>query len=282
MGEAFRPANSAAIAAYSNENNRTRCYSLNRLAINLGWAIGPAVGGILASRSYSLLFWVDGFTCIVASLLLYVFFSPIKKKSAEQEKFQESTNINSAYRDKIFLLGMFYIFLVGVCFFQMFSIIPVYYKEELQLNEATIGWILALNGLIIAAIEMVLIYKLENKRNSVLYMMMGAFLIGASFLVLDFSSVVSLVLVSMIIITIGEMLLFPFMNNFWVNRSTEKTRGQYAAVYTMSFSLAIVLAPTISSQIASRAGFSMLWIFNFILCTFAALGFYLLKKNVSS
>lgn len=52
LGEAFRPANAAAIAFYSNDSNRTRCYSLNRLAINLGWAIGPAIGGILASINY--------------------------------------------------------------------------------------------------------------------------------------------------------------------------------------------------------------------------------------
>src|SRR5215218_5721541 len=70
LGEAFRPANAAAIAAYSDETNRIRCYSLNRLAINLGWSIGPAVGGILASINYKLLFWADGCTCIVAGLLL--------------------------------------------------------------------------------------------------------------------------------------------------------------------------------------------------------------------
>jgi predicted MFS family arabinose efflux permease len=62
LGEAFRPANAAAIAFYSNDSNRTRCYSLNRLAINLGWAIGPAIGGILASINYNLLFWTDGIT----------------------------------------------------------------------------------------------------------------------------------------------------------------------------------------------------------------------------
>src|SRR5436190_8835875 len=79
LGESFRPANSAAVAAYSNESNRTRCYSLNRLAINMGWAIGPAIGGVLASINYHLLFWVDGITCIIASFLLYLLFSEVKK-----------------------------------------------------------------------------------------------------------------------------------------------------------------------------------------------------------
>ncbi|MGZ3918579.1 MAG: MFS transporter, partial [Flavisolibacter sp.] len=170
--------------------------------------------------------------------------------------------------------------LVGVCFFQMFSILPVYFKEQVHLNEATIGWILAMNGLIIALVEMVLVYKLENRRNAVLYMTLGALLIGSAFLVLNVSAHASTVLFSMIVITFGEMLLFPFMNNFWVKRSTEENRGQYAAVYTMSFSLAIVLAPTLASQIATRGGFTVLWIFNFLVCSLAALGFHLLKKRM--
>lgn len=282
LGEAFRPANSAAIAAYSNENNRTRCYSLNRLAINLGWAIGPAIGGILASVSYALLFWVDGLTCILASLLLYFVFSPSKTVRVEKQKPSQQVKENSAYRDTTFLMGMFYIFLVGLCFFQMFSILPVYYKEQLHLNEATIGWLLALNGFIIVVVEMVLVYKLENRRNAVIYMTAGSLLIGLAFLVLNISSLLHIALLSIMLITIGEMLLFPFMNNFWVNRSTEKNRGQYAALYTMCFSLAMVLAPTSASQLAARAGFPVLWVVDCIICIFAALGFYLLKKRMTS
>jgi predicted MFS family arabinose efflux permease len=280
LGEAFRPANSAAIAAYSNESNRTRCYSLNRLAINLGWAVGPAVGGILASINYSLLFWADGITCILASILLYFVFLPIRNNHLQKDHPHEDTATNSAYKDKIFLKGMFCIFLVGICFFQLFSILPVYYKEQLHLNEAQIGWILAMNGLIIALVEMVLVYKLENRRNATLYMTAGALLIGISFVILNISFSISITLAGMIIVTFGEMLLFPFMNNFWVNRSTPRTRGQYAALYTMSFSFAMVLAPTIASQIASNAGFNILWVFNLILCLFAAIGFYSLKKNI--
>lgn len=279
LGEAFRPANSAAIAAYANDDNRTRCYSLNRLAINLGWAIGPAIGGLLASYSYSLLFWADGLTCILASLLLYRLFRQGPGSVAKKEKTVTGAPA-SAYRDRGFLAGMFLIFLVGLCFFQMFSIIPVYYKQDLHLSEAVIGSVLAMNGLIIALTEMVLVYKLENRRPALIYMALGAFLIGASFLVLKIAGNLPMVVWSMIVITLGEMLLFPFMNNFWVSRSNERNRGQYAAVYTMSFSAAIVMAPTVASQIASRAGFPMLWLFNFAVCSLAAFGFYWLYKKM--
>jgi predicted MFS family arabinose efflux permease len=68
--EAFRPANSTAIAHYSSPENKTRSYSLNRLAVNLGWAFGGGLGGYLASINYHLLFWVDGCTNILAALML--------------------------------------------------------------------------------------------------------------------------------------------------------------------------------------------------------------------
>jgi MFS family permease len=281
LGEAFRPANAAAIAAYSNDNNRIRCYSLNRLAINLGWSIGPAVGGVLASINYSYLFWADGLTCIAASFLLFAGLSPSKADKEKKAAPKTTSPATSAYRDKPFLQGMFYLFLVGLVFFQLFSVIPVYYKTVLHLNEAIIGWILAMNGLLIAAIEMVLVYKLENRRSSLLYITGGALLMGVAFLALNAGQNATIAVLSMVIVTFGEMLLFPFLNNFWVKRSTDTNRGQYAALYTMAFAAAMVLAPTLATQMAASFGFSLLWVVDFILCTFAALGFYFLKKNLA-
>ncbi len=69
INEAFRPANSVAVAHYSKEENRTRSYSLNRLAINLGWAVGGGLGGLIASYNYELLFWVDGLTNLGGAVL---------------------------------------------------------------------------------------------------------------------------------------------------------------------------------------------------------------------
>ncbi len=279
VGEAFRPANSVAIAGYGNDQNRIRCYSLNRLAINLGWSIGPAVGGVLASINYGLLFWVDGLTCIAASAILLLFLerSPRKEKATVPKATEK---IISAYRDRPFLRGMFYLFLIALAFFQLFSVIPAYYKIQMHLNEAVIGWILAMNGLLIAAIEMVLVYKLDGRRPSLTYIMTGAALIALSFLFYEAGKTAAVAVVSMIIVTVGEMFLFPFMNNFWVKRSNESNRGQYASVYTMAWAGASVLAPTLATQVAARAGFSTLWGLDFLFCMMASTGFYFLKKSL--
>lgn len=281
LGEAFRPANSVAIAAYSNEGNRIRCYALNRLAINLGWSIGPAVGGVLASVNYGLLFWVDGITCIAASFILLAVFGRAERTASAAKVNAAAAGAVSAYADPPFLKGMFYLFLIALSFFQLFSVIPAYYKNEMHLNEAAIGWILAMNGLLIAAIEMVLVYKLEGRKNSLTYIMTGAALIAISFLFLEAGKTATVALVSMVLVTFGEMFLFPFMNNFWVKRSTESNRGQYASVYMMAWAGASVLAPTLATQIAARAGFGTLWVVDFLFCTVAAAGFYFLKKSLS-
>jgi MFS family permease len=277
LGEAFRPANATAIAAYSNDSNRIRCYSLNRLAVNLGWSIGPAVGGILASINYSWLFIVDGLTCIIASFILMKVLRP--EKIVRPVKVISDGLAISAYKDKPFLKGMFLVLLIGICFFQLFSIVPVYYKEYLYLNEAVIGMLLALNGILIVMVEMVLVYKLENRSNVFNYISFGTVLIGLSFLILNIAPLFIVALISMLSITFGEMFLFPFMNNFWVKRSSQKNRGQYAAVYNMAFALGNVLAPGLASQVAARIGFSVLWTIDFIICIAAGIGFLLLKRT---
>jgi predicted MFS family arabinose efflux permease len=218
---------------------------------------------------------------MAASFLLFATLSPRKARPNKIISTSAESSGGSAYKDKPFLQGMFFLFLVALAFFQLFSVIPAYYKTVLQLNEATIGWILAMNGLLIAAIEMVLVYKLENRNHSLLYILTGAFLMGSSFLFLLVGQSATVAVLSMIIVTFGEMFLFPFMNNFWVARSTETTRGQYAAVYTMSFAAATVLAPTLATQVADWLGFGALWVIDFLLCTLAAIGFYFLKKSLA-
>ena len=138
---------------------------------------------------------------------------------------------------------------------------------------------MALNGLLIVLFEMVLVYKLEQRRATTIYMIYGSLLIGLSFLILTIAPLLTIVLLAMLVITFGEMLLFPFTNNFWVSRTNGANRGQYAAVYTMTFSLSLVLAPLAASRVAKNLGFTTLFILDFLLCLLAAIGFIWLRKQ---
>jgi predicted MFS family arabinose efflux permease len=72
--ESLRPANASSVAGYAKPENVARAFSLNRMAINLGFSIGPALGGLLAAISYRWLFITDGAGCIIAGLYFFLYF----------------------------------------------------------------------------------------------------------------------------------------------------------------------------------------------------------------
>ncbi|MBS1598005.1 MAG: MFS transporter [Bacteroidetes bacterium] len=280
VNDAFRPANSTAIAHYSKEENRTRSYSLNRLAINLGWAVGGALGGILASINYHLLFWTDGLTNIAAALLLKYFLTPVNDRGGPVKKEIASTESISALKDKGYLMFTGITILFAICFYQLFTTLPVYYKQSLHIKEFFIGLLMALNGVIITVFEMVLIFKLEGKRQNVLFIRDGFLLTGLSFLLLNIFPASALAAVfCMILVTFGEMLSMPFMNSFWISRTTASNRGQYAGLYTIAWSSAQVIGPSGGAQIVQHLGFRILWWIVGSLCIVTAFCVRLLKNH---
>ncbi|MDB5191538.1 MAG: transporter [Segetibacter sp.] len=280
VNESFRPANSTAIAIYSKPDNRTRSYSLNRLAINLGWAVGGALGGFLAGYNYHLLFWVDGLTNIGAALLLLVVLPvPANLKSTIAHNRTQRIASESAYKDKQYMAFIFLTVLFAFCFFQMFTILPVYLKTELGLTEQMIGTLMAINGLIIAVIEMVVVFKLEAKQQPLKYIMYGVWLVGLSYAMYNiFTGQLLLALASIIVITFGEMISMPFMNSYWISRSSEHNRGQYAALYTMAWGTAQIAAPSIGGYVADKYSYNLLWWIVFAITIVAGAGYIRLKK----
>ena len=280
VNESFRPANATAIAHYSTPENRTQAFSIVRLAINLGWGVGGALGGLLASINYHLLFWVDGCTNITAAFLL-LWLLP-KVSLAQQKNISKTTVIKEkakpAYADKPFLYFIGLQLFFAICFFQLFTTIPLYFKEGLHINEFWIGVLMAMNGMIIAIFEMIIVFKLEGRRPYLRLMTYGALLMGISFSVLNISFIhgFAIAVFAMIIITFAEMIAMPFMNSYYISRSSAGNRGQYAAYYTMAWSAAQVFGSTGGTQIAYAIGFNNLWWIIAGICMLTAIGYQLL------
>lgn len=278
VNEAFRPANSTAIAFYSTVENRTRSYALNRLAINVGWAVGSGLGGLLAERSYELLFWVDGITNICAAGLMWLALKPVNFKPSK--KPVDVPRLNSAYNDKKYLAFIIITMLFACCFFQIFTNLPLFFKRELYFSEGYIGALMAVNGIIIALVEMVLVYKLEGRRNNFIYIILGVGLVGVSFLMLNLPGMgYVLALAMIIIVTFGEIFSMPFMNTYWISRTQDYNRGQYAGLYTMAWSGAQCIGPLLGAQVIEYYNFELLWWLVGSLSLIASFWFWRLYKS---
>ena len=288
INESFRPANATAIAHYSNPKNRTQSFSLVRLAINLGWGIGIALGGFLASINYHLLFWVDGFTNTTAAIILLLILPRI---SLEQQKdpsknssiVEEVRTKDSPFKDHSFLFFLGFVVLFASCFFQLFTTVPIFFKENLHLNEFWIGIIMAINGILIAMFEMLIVFKLEGRRPYLLFIALGTGFMGFAFLILNIplANGFLIAIFAVLMLTVAEMVSMPFMNSYYISKTNEQTRGRFAGMYTMAWSAAQVIGSSTGSLIADKLGFNNLWLIVAVVCIISAAGFYwLLQKKI--
>lgn len=279
VNEAFRPANSAAMAKYSTDKNRMRSFSLMRLAFNLGWAVGGGIGGLIASYSYQYLFWIDGITNIVAAILIY-FLLPPQPISDAKEKTETVIARMSVYKDKIFISFALVSLLYIMSFFQMLSNLTTFFKNEVHLSERLIGLLMMWNGLLIVLIEMTLVYYLEknwSKRRAVVF---GVSLHVIAYLILLIFEVNFVVaFIAMTFITLSEIFAFSVLVSFWMSRTDETNRGQYAGIWTMTWAIAQSTGSFLGAAVAQYFGFNVLWCIVIVFCITSIFFYSRLIKN---
>jgi predicted MFS family arabinose efflux permease len=276
VAESFRPANSAAIAAASPPEARTKAFALYRLAINLGMTLGPAAGGFLAARDYAWLFWADGGTCILAAGLLWVFFRhDIRAIDADEMRAAVAAE-RSPWRDRPFMALAFLMFLLAMATFQVVSTFPLTLRDFLRFSEARIGLALAINTLIIVLFEMVLVHRL-GARDPLKVVAVGSLLFCAGLGLLPFGTGFAWVAFTVAVWTVGEMLTFPVLSGVAANRAGEANRGRYMGIFTLSFEGAFVIAPLAGTWLYQRLGPRALWSACGLLGCVLLTGFWLLS-----
>lgn len=273
-----RPAFFVALSAYSKPENKTRSLTLIRLAINLGFSVGPAIGGFLIAVSgYNTLFYVDGITCILAGLLMIQVLNPKKVKELDKEIIIK--NPRKPLRDMPYVLFLIALSLFGIIFVQYFSTVPLFYKDVYNLSEDSIGLILALNGVLIVVFEMPLIAWMDKKQlSNIQSTIIGLLMTGGSFILLLWETWVGVVVIGMVIATFGEMISFPFSNKFALDRSKLGRQGAYMGIYSMSFSVAHIFGHNSGMQIIEGFGYKVTWMFLMGLTLIAWLLLYIVRR----
>lgn len=269
FGEAYRPAMTTAIGDYVPKSATARSMSLIRLAINLGLAGGPMVGGFIAiSLGYNWLFWLDGLTCILAAFCFGAISRHWKKQSETGLETKETLTKDvdtpiPALQNKNYILFLVGTFFIGVVFIQWFHSLPVFLKTHWNLKEDAIGILIGASCWIIVVIEMPLIHSIEKAgkiRNSLLY---GIFLIGGSYLLFLLTGSFTLAMISITIWTLGEIIFMPLNNAIPINMSEKSNRGEYMSYFWMTWSVVHIVAPIIGLSFMDFFGYNAFWFFLF-------------------
>jgi predicted MFS family arabinose efflux permease len=257
VADMFRPAMFVSLGAYAKPENRTRALTLVRLAINLGFAAGPALGGLLImSVGYKGLFWVDGATCILAISIFWLLVKEKKKSKFTDKEHPGEILTHSVFKDSPFWIFLTATLITGILFFQLFTTIPLYHKEQFNLSEFQTGLLLTLNGVLIFFLEMPIVSYIEkHKINKLKVITFGCLAMAISMYLLLINEWAGILIIMMLFMTFGEMFVFPFSNSFAMSRAPKGHEGRYMAIFTMSYSAAHILS--------AEAGMDMISIFSY-------------------
>jgi MFS family permease len=262
--EAFRPANLTIMGDLVPPEKRKTAFALNRLAINLGMSVGPALGGVLATVSFRWLFLVDGGTAVAAGAILAASRFPPHRRTADRRQLEEAVAPHlrlpkGAHRDPRLLYFLAAMFPVAFVFFQHISSMPLYMVRDLHLSAAAYGILFTVNTLLIVFLEVGINTSTAHwphRRTLAL----GSALCGLGFGALAWATNIWQVAATVVIWTFGEMLIFPGMADYLTDIAPESRRGEYMGLSQMMMGLAFTVGPWGGLQALALFGGKALWL----------------------
>ncbi|HSD64781.1 MAG TPA: MFS transporter [Ignavibacteriaceae bacterium] len=284
INEAFRPAVMSLISYLAPREKRRVAFSMNRLIINLGMSIGPVAAGFLARINFSIIFYVDAITAMLAAAFLtfYPIHYKINKEVIEKEVEEFQSHKGNVLKDLRFMLFLLALTPATMVIFQHLGAYPLYLVKDLHFQTSTFGMLTAVNTVMIIFIEVPLNTAMSawSEKKS---MALGAFLIGTGFGITALVSDVIPLIISIVIWTFGEMILFPTSSTFAAEISPPNRRGEYMGYFQMTFSLALTLGPWLGTLIYSTFGGREVWFAAFIVGTISTAAMLMIpEKSVVS
>jgi MFS family permease len=271
IADATRPATMSALASATAPEQRKAAIALNRLGVNLGMSIGPAVGGFLALVSFPLLFVVDGLTSLAAAGVLALLLRPedIRRVAHAAQPRADSTSNRAGpivevtpsrgvWGDRtalMFLLGMV---LIGLVFTQHQGAMSVYLVRDLHYRESFFGALFVVNTLMIVALEVPLNLAMNHwphRRALVLGMTLCALGFGA----MGVTKSVAPLVATVVVWTFGEMITFPVGTAYIADLAPRGRIGEYMGAFSSTFSLSVIIGPWAGTAALDRFGGLATW-----------------------
>jgi MFS family permease len=151
----FEPVAYALVSDVVTDEQRIPAFGLHRMASNLGWAIGPALGGVLTLViPYGAVFYVAAAGMIIAAVVTMSIADPIARSTKPTEKYQIHTAVLEGLRDPLLRLLLVGSFLCSLMTTQMFATFGIFMTDEIGLSKADVGLLYTVNGAAVLVLQL--------------------------------------------------------------------------------------------------------------------------------
>jgi len=285
LADTSGPARQAMIADILPEEKRPQGYGIFRVAFNLSVVIGPAIGGILAARSYLLLFITDAVVSLITAALVFRFIPETKPEASPDQPQESVAGSFSGYlrvmRDGAFMLFLGASILMALVYMNMNTTLGVYLRDSHGIPEAGYGWLLSLNAAMVVLFQFPITRRIENAPPFIM-MAVGMILYAIGFAMYGFVSVYALFMLAMVIITIGEMIIAPVGQALVAKFSPEDMRGRYMAVFGFSWAIPFAVGPYLAGLVLDNYDPNWLWYIAGFVGVLATLAYLALHRRMQS
>jgi len=244
-GEMYRPAAAALITDLTPAGERIPAFALNRLAINAGFAAGPAVAGLLAEHSFFLLFLGDALTSVAFGVICLAALPEGVRVRREDERRGEA--IRTVFHDRLFLFFLISSVLGAFVYFQSQTTFPLHVKAS-GLSEADYGLLISLNGLAIVLLELPLV-SITQRFPYRPVLALGSVLVGLGFALNAVANNLPELAFTVLVWTLGEIVYAPVASAYVADIAPEHLRGRYQGAWGLTWGLAFVFAPALGAAI---------------------------------
>ena len=309
LSSLFQPVASAMIADILPPARRSNGYALMRMAGNIGWGTGPAIGGFLFDVSYASLFYFTAATFLVSGIFITVsvretagprvrqaasgFFgykrrkpqeeSLTRKQGGEKPRRRERQGLAAMAaafrRDRVFFFFCITALLLFITWGQFVSTLSVFMKKYVGLSSTRIGWLYTFNALLVIVFQIFVTHR-TRKMNNYLLMIIGSLLFALSYAFMGWMSSFAMMMVIMVFITFGEMFAGPSGHTIASNMARRGRFGRYQGIYSSISTMGWSLGPFIGGIFMDLIGnIKLFWLsmssFGFMaLIGFSILYFY--------
>lgn len=260
------PSLDALTADLTTEENRKASYSLIYLGVNLGYAIGPILGGLLYTNHLSIIFLGDAITTLCSMILILKFVDEPDKEKIKEETEDTFVKAEEGSVFKIiFSRPYLIVFAIAMLVFQ-FGYSQVGFAIPLHLNETFnemgvqyFGMLSAINAVSVVVLTPLIIYFTE-KKNSVILMAIGGFLYAVAFLILSAANILPIFIISIFVLTIGEVFISINAGAFVANTTPVSHRGRVSGILPLIYGAGYSIGPAIMGIILEQNTMSFAWI----------------------